>query len=106
MSRRTYTSELKAAVVADYASGLSMRAVAELHGVAESTLCGWVHEAGVSRSNGEGKKASARKKRDLEFGLHDGHWTPNRRGVQIWQPCFYTSAQTCNINHQENTNAA
>lgn len=103
---RAYTSEVKAAVIADYASGLSMKAVSKIHGVAESTLCGWVHEAGVARGNGAGKRLSAQLKRDAEFGLQDGHWSPNSRGIQVWQPCFFTSAQTCTINHQENRNAA
>lgn len=105
MSRRA-TPEERAAALADYAEGMSMKAVAKEHGLSESTVHGWIHRAGISRTNGAGKRLSAQRKRDLEFGLHEGHWTPNSRGIQVWQPCFFTSAQTCNINHQENRNAA
>lgn len=98
MSKR-HNSETKAAALADYAEGMSMKVAAKAHGLAESTLHGWIHEAGIARANGPAKRISAQRKRDLEYGLHDGHWTPNARGIQVWQPCFYTSAQTCTINH-------
>ena len=98
MSRRATTEE-RAAALADYAAGMSMKAVALEHGFSESTVHGWINKAGIARSNGAGKRISAQRARDIEFGLHDGHWTPNRRGIQIWQPCFFNSTQTCTINH-------
>ena len=96
---RHHTSEQKAALLADYQSGMSMAMCAEAHGIAESTAHGWINKAGISRGNGDAKRLSAKQKRDAEYGLGAGHWTPNSRGVQIWQPCFFSSAQVCNLVH-------
>ncbi len=39
--------------------------------------------------------AARARRRDLEVALVGGHWMPNPRGVQVWQPCFYDHVQTC-----------
>lgn len=103
------SAETKAAILADYTAGMSTTAVARKYGVSSNTAHRYVHQAGIARSL-RGAKAVERAKRqaayDREHGLSDGHWTPNRRGVLVWQPCFFNNAQTCNLNHQENPNAA
>lgn len=101
--------ETKAAILADYADGMSTTAVARKYGVSSNTAHRHVHQAGIARSL-RGAKAIERRRRqaeyDREHGLSGGHWTPNRHGIQVWQPCFFNTAQTCNINHQEIPNAA
>lgn len=121
------TAGKKAAMVADYAAGMSSIAVARKHSSSSTAVLRYVREAGVGRSHEEAKarqrelrEAAAAKearrqarirryleaREEAENTLTGGHWTPNGRGVQVWQPCFFTSAQTCTINHQENRNAA
>ena len=103
------SAETKAAILADYAAGMSTGAVARKYGVSSNTAHRYVHKAGIARSL-RGAKAVERRRRkaayDAEYGLGEGHWTPNRRGVLIWQPCFYDSPNICTINHQETRNAA
>lgn len=100
MNGRHHTDEAKDAAVADYrASGDTYRVVAARHEVSRSILHSWVNPDGVP----------PRKKKTWgseEIALAGGHWGPNRRGIQIWQPCFFNTIQACNINHQENRNAA
>ena len=85
---------IRAAAVADYlASPDSLTVTAARHGISKAALWSWV------------KQPDPRKRtRDVwteeEIALNNGHWTPNSRGVQVWQPCFYDTPQTCTINHQ------
>ena len=98
MSTYRHAEELIAAVIEDYLAGLSIATAAVKNGVSPKTAHNWVRDAGVVRSLTEAK--------DAEKALMGGHWMPNSRGVQIWQPCFYPSIHVCNINHQENPHAA
>ena len=103
-------------MIADYVAGMSQNAVARKYGVSPATAHRFVKEAGVSRNLTAAKalefadlrarKAAEKAKAEDELSLSNGHWMPNRRGIQVWQPCFFTSVQTCTINHQENRNAA
>lgn len=70
MARPTTQDRLDA--LATYAAGASMKEVARTHRVSESTVHNWVHAAGISRSNGAGKRASAQRRRDQEFGYVGG----------------------------------
>ena len=83
--------ETVVAVLASYASGLSMRRVAELHAVAESTVCKWVQDAGISRS--PARAADLRRERvDAELALTGGRWV-SVRGVHRWVPFVAPSKQ-------------
>jgi hypothetical protein len=97
---RFYSDAVKDAAIADYHTTRDpYRIVAARHGVSRGALHSWVNPDGVP----------PRKKKTWEpeeIALTNGHWMPNTRGVQIWQPCFYNTIHDCNINHQENTNAA
>jgi hypothetical protein len=100
MSSRFHSAEVKDAAIADYkASGDAYHVVAARHGVSRSILHAWVNPDGVP----------PRRKKTWEpdeLALTNGHWGPNSRGIQIWQPCFFNTIQACNINHQENPHAA
>ena len=98
--------ETKAAVLADYLDGMSQKAVARKYGISPNTAHRYIHGAGISRDVKTAQRAAQKAIYDREYGLGEGHWMPNHRGVQVWQPCFFNNAQTCNLNHQENTNAA
>ena len=103
-------------MIADYVAGMSQNAVARKYGVSPATAHRFVKEAGVSRDLTAAKalefadlraqKAAEKAKAEEELELTNGHWMPNSRGIQIWQPCFFNTIQACNINHQENSNAA
>lgn len=104
--KRPLSPEAKAAMLADYAAGMSSNAVASKYGVAAATAHRHIKAAGISRSLSSAIAAAQKARIDAEFGLDGGHWMPNLRGIQVWQPCFHDSIQTCTINHQENPNAA
>lgn len=103
--RRPVPEDVKAGVLTDYAAGMSTLGVSRKYGIGSASAHRIVKAAGISRTM-RGAKERARARRDAEYGLNGGHWMPNPRGIQVWQPCFYDSIQRCNINHQENTNAA
>lgn len=88
--RRNVPPAVREAAIRDYYADPDVTAaeVAARYGIARSTFSGWVN--GI---------------RD-DVALTGGHWGPNSRGVQVWQPCFFNTIHECNINHQENTNAA
>ena len=92
MSTYRHPEELIEAVIKDYLTGMSTTTAAVKNGVSPKTANNWVRDAGVIRTHAEAKQA--------ETVLMGGHWMPNTRGVQIWQPCFYDSVHACNINHQ------
>lgn len=100
MSSRFHPAEVKDAAIADYrASGDPYYVVAARHGVSRGALHSWVNPEGVK----------PRKKKTWEpdeIALTNGHWGPNSRGIQIWQPCFFNTIHDCTINHQETRNAA
>lgn len=86
---------IRAAAVADYTNGSEpLITVAARHGVSKAALWSWVKQP-------DPRKRTRDHWTEEEVALTDGHWTPNSRGVQVWQPCFFTSAQRCTINHQQ-----
>ena len=82
--------ERRDAALADHRNGMTANAVAKKYQLTRHTVRTWIAEEASDDPN----------------ELTGGHWTPTKGGIQIWQPCFFDNAQTCNINHQENTNAA
>lgn len=85
---RHHDPQVRAAVLADYAAGMSQKLAGQTHGVSESTVSGWVRAAGISRTYRETiRERRKRKKADTEaeLALTGGRWVldPVRR-VQRW----------------------
>lgn len=77
------TLEVKEAALATYAAGASMKVTAEMHRVAESTVCNWVKRAGIGRTHSIARER-AKARREADFALTGGRWV-NVRGVQRWE---------------------
>lgn len=84
-------ADKKAALLADYAAGMSQHAAAKKYGVAKSTVHNWVTAAGISRTLSEAKdaelaelRAEKAAKAEAEVALTGGRWV--RDGlVMRWQ---------------------
>lgn len=84
---------IRAAAVTDYQTSPDpLTVVAARHGVSKAALWTWVKQP-------DPRKRIRDNWTEEEVALNGGHWIPNTRGVQVWQPCFYDNAQTCTINH-------
>lgn len=108
---------VKAGLVADYKAGMSSVGVSRKWGVSTTAALRLIRAAGVGRTHAESKarqrelREAAQKAEDsrraaevaseeADNALIWGHWTP-RGLIQVWQPCFFTSAEECNLNHRE-----
>lgn len=91
MSSRYRSEEVRAALLADYAAGMSQTEAGRKHGVAKATVHNWVKAAGISRSLTEAKalefrdlrarKAAEAAREEAEAALEGGEWV--RVGL-IW----------------------
>lgn len=79
--------EVQAAILADYAAGMSSVVAAEKHGVSSSAILRYVRAAGLTRGMTQARIATRKRKArqlEAEIALTGGDWVV-RRGVRYWQ---------------------